>query len=131
MRVIVLFVLVGVAYSAATTCTEPTTCGAVPWAFAGPAGWADPGDPTHMVSASATNVAAHVPSAGAWLSGTVNGGVWRTTSSTLAKVPHWVPVLEGQNVTCSSIVAIHVSGVTPTPAAAAAPAASRVRTGTS
>jgi hypothetical protein len=43
----------------------------------------------------------------AWFVGSVNGGVWRTTTFDAA-TPKWTNVLDGQPVTCSSIAALYV-----------------------
>ena len=106
-----------------TTTTPPTTatagvggpcntggCAAsapVGWSFAGPTTYHDRGDDSGMTSAGAAqNVAAGAN--GTWFLGSVNGGVWRTSTLRHAR-PGWANVLDGQPVTCSSISALHVS----------------------
>ena len=79
----------------------------VGWSFAGPSTYHDRGDDSGMTSAGAAqNVAAGAD--GTWFLGSVNGGVWRTSTLRHAR-PGWTNVLDGQPVTCSSISALHVS----------------------
>jgi hypothetical protein len=87
------------------------------WEFAGPSTYVDKckdnGSPSCLNISSAgaiQNVA--MSSDDTWFVGSVNGGVWRTT--TLGKpVPAWTNVLDGEPVTCSSISALHVSTLDP------------------
>jgi hypothetical protein len=76
------------------------------WNFAGPSTYINRGD--DLKSRSASAIQEVVQSGEKWFVGSVNGGVWR--SSTLAQsIPKWENVLDGQPVTCSSISALHVS----------------------
>ena len=56
-----------------------TACAAPEWVHRGPAGYTNMGDPLKMESAGAIQaVAGPTKTAGAYLVGSVNGGVWRT-----------------------------------------------------
>jgi len=106
-----LFVMCALVHrTLATTCTQAQSspCAKAHWTFAGPGGWQDANDPNRIISASATNIVVQAPKGG-WLAGTVNGGIWRTLDTSMSAHPHWVNVLDGQNITCTSIVTIHVS----------------------
>jgi hypothetical protein len=88
------------------------------WRFAGPAAFNRRfpiGDPSmvvsNMTSASAMQAATGT-SDGAWLVGTVNGGVWRTADIS-ADAPSWDPVTDGQPVRCSSISALSAATFDP------------------
>eukprot|EP00937_MAST-01D_sp_MAST-1D-sp2_P003279 g3279.t1 len=82
-----------------------------PWIHAGPAGYSnDEGDVAgggSLTSAGAVQKAI-ATSGGAWLAGSVNGGVWRTHDIS-APHPHWDPVTDGQPVRCSSISALRAA----------------------
>ncbi len=105
-----LTVASGAATVAAQPCA-PLNAVNASWAFAGPSTYISRGDDTKMASAGAAqDIVAGAN--GTWFLGSVNGGVWRTTTLQQA-LPHWVNVLDGQPVTCSSIAALHVSAINP------------------
>jgi hypothetical protein len=95
--------VVATAISAATAVAQPTcdpATAAAGWAFAGPSTYVDRDDPLKIASAGAIQDVAFSGggaggNASVWFAGSVNGGVWRT--STIAdKVPKWTNVLDGQ-----------------------------------
>jgi hypothetical protein len=91
--------------------TAATAAHANTWSFAGPATYATRGgDPLHppLTAAGAAQNIAKGANGSSWFMGSVNGGLWRTT--TFGDVlPTWDNVLDNQPVTCSSIAALHVS----------------------
>ena len=64
-----------------------------------------------MFGAGAAQAAVRVDNATAWLLATANGGIWHT-KDLLASKPHWLQVLDGQPVACSSISAMEAKGKT-------------------
>jgi len=81
------------------------------WRFAGPATFnrrfpiGDPAMVTSNMTAASAMHQAVATAGGAWLVGSVNGGVWRTKDVGSA-APSWEPVTDGQPVRCSSISAL-------------------------
>ena len=86
--------------------TEP-----VPWTFAGPTTYKTRGDDLPLAGAGAVQDVVQGAN-NTFFIGSVNGGVWRTTSLK-EESPRWENVLDGQPVTCSSISAMHVSASNP------------------
>lgn len=87
----------------------------VGWKFVGPSTYAmrggdDPMHPSLTAAGAAQDIKAGAN--GTWFLGSVNGGVWRTTSID-ATNPTWVNVLDHQPITCQSIAALHVSSYNP------------------
>eukprot|EP00729_Bicosta_minor_P027730 gene27730-15472_t len=101
---------VAVAALGQTPCKSGCSAG---WEFAGPATYVDRGDDLKISNAGAINnvVNSHWDKKN-WFVGSVNGGVWRSTSLEQT-IPHWENVLDGQPVTCSSISALYVSNFDP------------------
>ena len=102
----------------ASTVCDATAAMSVPWAHAGPGGYRNGNVPGKFDEgiASAGAAQAMVQLGGInsteWLLATANGGIWRTTDLLAAKGPHWVQVLDGQPVTCTSISAMEGRGAT-------------------
>jgi len=86
----------------------------VGWKFVGPSTYATRGDDPMHPSLTAAGAAQDIKAGanGTWFLGSVNGGVWRTTSID-ATNPTWVNVLDNQPITCQSIAALHVSSYNP------------------
>ena len=84
------------------------------WEFAGPTTYVlqfGPDSSKLASSGAVQNVVEGNP--GTWFLGSVNGGIWRTTSLQ-SEFPHWTNVLDRQpGITCSSMSALHVSKINP------------------
>jgi hypothetical protein len=81
----------------------------VGWEFAGPSTYVNHQLMGHTSLSSAAAIQNVVQGANStWFIGSVNGGVWRTSSLDSRKI-QWHNVLDGQPVTCSSISALHAT----------------------
>jgi len=103
----------------AALCSTTKTTKTQGWEFAGPTTYVNQfGNGPKLASAAAVqNVVSTTAADGtaAWFLGSVNGGVWRSTSNLhTGENVHWTNVLDGQPVTCSSISALRASSSSPT-----------------
>jgi hypothetical protein len=88
------------------------------WEFAGPTTYVsafgddeDDGAPKLASAAAVQNVVQAANDT--WFMGSVNGGIWRSTTFHSTKKVRWKNVLDGQPVTCTSMSALHVSSTNP------------------
>lgn len=98
---------------------DPVAESALGWEFAGPTSYVsafgddDDNDSDAPKLASAAAVQNVVQAAnGTWFIGSVNGGIWKSTTFAESHVK-WENVLDGQPVTCSSMSTLHVSSSNP------------------
>lgn len=79
------------------------------WNHVGPAGYGNYKMPESLISSGAAQAMTRINNGTGWLVATANGGIWKS-NDILDPRPHWVQVLDGQPVSCTSISAMEAMG---------------------